>query len=168
MRYADQPSTEAEIVIAAPAPRVWDLVCDIQLPAQFSSEFQGAEWITGEPGQPGAQFKGRSYHSAMGEWETVSTVTESEPERVFAWAVGEVDHPSTSWRFAMEPVDGGIRLRQWMQMGPARSGINVAIDAMPDKEARILQRRLAEHRQNMEATLAGIKGLAERAAKEKG
>jgi len=43
-----------------------------------------------------------------------------------------------------------------MQMGPARSGINVAIDAMPDKEARILSRRLSELRANMEATLHGI------------
>ena len=42
-------------------------------------------------------------------------------------------------------------------MGPARSGINLAIDAMPDKESKILHRRLAEHRANMEATLAGIK-----------
>jgi len=48
-----------------------------------------------------------------------------------------------------------------MQMGPARSGINMAIDAMPDKETRILRRRIAELRANMEATLHGIKSLAE-------
>ena len=46
-------------------------------------------------------------------------------------------------------------------MGPARSGINLAIDAMPEKESRILRRRMAEHRANMEATLDGIKHLAE-------
>ena len=46
-------------------------------------------------------------------------------------------------------------------MGPGRSGINPAIDAMPDKESKILHRRLGEHRSNMEATLAGIKALAE-------
>ena len=46
-------------------------------------------------------------------------------------------------------------------MGPARSGINAAIDAMPDKESRILHRRLAELHRNMEATLDGIKQLAE-------
>jgi hypothetical protein len=48
-----------------------------------------------------------------------------------------------------------------MRMGPGRSGINPAIDAMPEKESKILHRRLAEHRANMEATLAGIKALAE-------
>ena len=51
-----------------------------------------------------------------------------------------------------------------MRMGPARSGINMAIDAMPDKESRILYRRLSEHRANMERTLLGIKELAERAS----
>ena len=34
---------------------------------------------------------------------------------------------------------------------------------MPDKEHRILRRRLAEHQANMAATLAGIKELAEAA-----
>jgi hypothetical protein len=32
---------------------------------------------------------------------------------------------------------------------------------MPDKEDRIVARRLDEHRLNMEATLLGIKSLAE-------
>jgi hypothetical protein len=45
--------------------------------------------------------------------------------------------------------------------GPARSGINLAIDAMPDKESKILHRRLAEHRANMQTTLAGIKHIIE-------
>jgi hypothetical protein len=48
-----------------------------------------------------------------------------------------------------------------MQMGPARSGINLAIDRMPDKESRILERRLGEHRANMQRTLDGIKALIE-------
>jgi hypothetical protein len=39
----------------------------------------------------------------------------------------------------------------------------VAIDAMPDKESRILHRRLGEHRRNMEANLRGVKALVEQA-----
>ena len=46
-------------------------------------------------------------------------------------------------------------------MGPARSGMNAAIDAMPDKEERIVARRLGEHRANVEANLAGIARLLE-------
>jgi hypothetical protein len=37
---------------------------------------------------------------------------------------------------------------------------------MPDKEQRIITRRLSEFRTNMEATLAGVKALAEAAARE--
>jgi hypothetical protein len=48
-----------------------------------------------------------------------------------------------------------------MQMGPGESGISELIAQMPDKEHRILRRRLAEHHANMTATLAGIKSLAE-------
>ena len=56
------------------------------------------------------------------------------------------------------------RLRQWARLGPGPSGLSMAIESMPDKEQRIIARRLEEHRTNMTATLAGIKDLAERAA----
>jgi hypothetical protein len=48
-----------------------------------------------------------------------------------------------------------------MQMGPGESGISELVAQMPDKEHRILRRRLAEHQANMTATLAGIKDRAE-------
>ena len=37
----------------------------------------------------------------------------------------------------------------------------MAIDAHPDKEERVLQRRLAEVQANMQATVDGIRALAE-------
>jgi hypothetical protein len=48
-----------------------------------------------------------------------------------------------------------------MRMGPAPSGLSIAIEAMPDKEEKIIARRLAEHERNMRANLEGIKLLAE-------
>jgi hypothetical protein len=48
-----------------------------------------------------------------------------------------------------------------MRIGPAPSGLSIAIEAMPDKEERIIERRLEEHARNMRATLDGIKALAE-------
>jgi uncharacterized protein YndB with AHSA1/START domain len=162
LRYEDGPSTEASVVIDAPAARVWELVVDVQLPARFSSEFRGAAWLDPDgTARLGARFVGRNRHPARGDWETTSTITAFEPGQVFGWAVGDPDHPSASWRFTLSPHDGATRLAQWMRMGPAPSGITPAIEAMPDKESRILHRRLAEHRANMEATLAGIKALAE-------
>jgi hypothetical protein len=46
-------------------------------------------------------------------------------------------------------------------MGPAPSGLTTAITAMPDKEERIIARRLQEYETNMRATVEGIKQLAE-------
>jgi Polyketide cyclase / dehydrase and lipid transport len=162
LRYADCPTTEAEVVIDAPPAVVWPLVCDIQVPAEFSSEFQGGQWLDGATSPAlGARFRGRNYHEAAGTWETVSTVCEFEPERRFAWAVGDPDVPAARWRFTLEPEGSGTLIRQWMQIGPGESGISDAIRQMPDKEHRILRRRLAEHQANMQATLAGIKGRAE-------
>lgn len=162
LRYAQCPTTEAAVGIAASPKRVWAFVTDVQLPSQFAAEFLGAEWLDGATAPSvGARFVGRNQHAAIGTWETTSTITALVPERLFEWTVGDLDHPSSIWRFTLEPSTDGARLVQWMQMGPARSGISMAIDAMPDKEAKILSRRLDELRTNMQATLQGVKSLAE-------
>ena len=54
----------------------------------------------------------------MGEWETVSTVTECDPPHRFAWAVGDPAHPSATWRFTLQPDGEGTRLEQWYADGP--------------------------------------------------
>jgi len=169
LRYSDCPATQVEMMIGAPPAVVWRLVCDIQLPARFSSEFDGGEWLGGasEPAA-GARFTGRNHHPAVGHWETTSTICEYQPGQVLGWAVGDPGHPSARWRFTLAAADGGTRITQWMQIGPGPSGISDAIAAMPDKESRILRRRLAEHEANMTATLAGIKGLAEGGADQRG
>jgi len=162
LRYHDQPSVETTVTVDAPAAVVWSLITDIELPARFSSEFQGATYLddTTVPAV-GARFAGRNHHDAIGSWETICTITELEPERRFGYVVGTPSAPSSAWRFTLSPTGRGVTLSMWMQMGPAPSGINMAIDAMPDKEDKILRRRLAEHRANMDATLQGIKSVAE-------
>jgi uncharacterized protein YndB with AHSA1/START domain len=165
LRFADGPSTEVDVLIDASPEAVWALVADIQLPARFSDEFLGATWTDGgadpEP-RVGRRFVGRNRHPAIGEWETTAVVVECEPPRVLGWVIGEPEQPSASWRFTLAPEGERTRLAQWMRVGPARSGINLAIDAMPDKEGRILRRRLGELHANMAATLQGIKAAAER------
>ena len=162
MRYADGPTAEVEVVVHAPLERIWALVTDIGLPARFSSELRGAEWIDAGPAV-GARFRGRNEHAAIGTWETTCVVTRCEPPRVFEWAVGSADHASAAWRFELEPDGETVRLRQWCRIGPAPSGLTPAILAMPGKEERIVARRLDEFRANMQATLDGIKQLAEEA-----
>jgi uncharacterized protein YndB with AHSA1/START domain len=160
VRYADCPTVDADILIDAPIERVWQLVTDIELPSRFSSEFAGATWLDDGP-REGARFVGRNRHPAIGEWETTSIVKRFDPPHAFEWCVTDLDEPSAVWRFELEEEDGRVRLRQHAQMGPAPSGLSIAINAMPDKEERIVARRLEEFEANMRATLDGIKRLAE-------
>ena len=157
MRYAEGPSVSVDLFVAAPPEAIWPLVSDINLPARFSTEFQGAEWLDEEQ----TTFRGRNRHDAVGAWTSTSFVVERVENRVFAWAVSDPSNPAASWRFELEPEGAGTRLRQSMRMGPAPSGLTPAIEAMPDKEERIIARRLDEHRFNMLATIQGIKDLVE-------
>lgn len=160
MKYAEGPSVEVETVVGATVERVWQLVCDVNLPGRFSAEFEGASWIDDGPAL-GARFIGRNEHPALGSWETTSWVTRYEPGHAFGWSVSDPEHPSASWWYTLEEVDGGVRLRHGGRMGPAPSGLSVAITRMPDKEERIVARRLEEWKQSMQATVEGIKALAE-------
>jgi Polyketide cyclase / dehydrase and lipid transport len=155
VKYADGPAVEVATFVAASPAAVWALVSDITTPVHFSGELQEARWIDDE------HFVGRSRHPAIGAWETTCTVVNRDPEREFGWVVGDPGHPSAAWRFTLEPAGNGTVLRQWMRMGPAPSGLNIAIQARPDKEERIVARRLEEHRANMQTTVDGIRRLAE-------
>jgi hypothetical protein len=155
MNYADGPSVEVETFIDASPSAVWKLVSDITIPVQFSAELEQVTWLDD------TRFMGRSRHVAIGEWETTCTVVGCDTELLFAWVVGDPENPSAQWHFSLEAQGTGTRLRQWMQMGPAPSGLNIAIEAMPEKEERIIARRLDEHRANMQMTVDGIKRLAE-------
>jgi hypothetical protein len=152
-----------EVIVEAPADAVWALVTDINVPARFSDEFRGATWLDAGPAL-GARFLGRNSHRALGEWETTSIVNRYEPPRAFGWCVSDSENPSASWWFELEEAPGGTRLIQGTRMGPAPSGLSIAITAMPDKEERIVARRLEEFETNMRATLEGIKLLAEASA----
>jgi hypothetical protein len=161
VRLADQPGTFVEVDVAAPVAVVWRLVTDLDVPARFSEEFQGATWVgEGRPG-PGASFIGRNRHPATGEWEVQSFVDAWEEHRCFAWATVDASNPGARWRFDLEPIEEGTRLRFSMSMGPGPSGISAAIEAMPEKEPRILHRRVSEHHRNMARTVDGIRALAE-------
>lgn len=166
MKYAECPTVEVSIDIAATRSAVWELVSDIELSARFSTEVSGADWIDGDDGPSlGARFAGHSSHDAIGEWTTTCTVTGFEVEHLFEWSVGGADgEVSSIWRYTLDDLDdGSVRVHYWFQMGPARGGLNAAIDRMPDKEDRIIARRMGEHESNMNRVLEGIKDVIESA-----
>ena len=162
VRYSESPTARAEVHVSAPPSAVWPLVSDITVPVRFSTELAGAEWTDGADGpRVGARFVGRSHHDAIGNWQTTCVVVACEEEKAFTWVVGDPAHPSGRWGFELEAEDGGTWLAQWAVLGPAPSGLTPAILAMPDKEERIVARRLHEHEANMRRCVEGIKALAE-------
>lgn len=162
MKYADGPVTEATIHVAAPPARVWALLSDIGVVAGLSRETQEVWWLDGAAGPTvGARFAGRNRHEAAGEWTTESTVVVSDPGRAFQWDVGRPEAPTASWGYDLTGSAGGTEVRGWARMGPGPSNLTVAIERMPEKEERIVARRLAEFLAGIEATLVGIKSLAE-------
>jgi hypothetical protein len=164
MKYAECPTVTVSADVDAPAGVVWDLVSDIGLSSRFSEEVSAVEWVDGAAGPAlEAHFVGHSAHDAIGSWSTTCIVTGFEPLRLFEWSViGRDGDVSSIWRYTITGVgDATVHLDYWFQMGPGRGGLNYAIEAMPDKEERIVARRLEEHRVNMQRVVDGVKRLAE-------
>lgn len=159
-RFSEGPVVEVTTEIAASPAAVWRFVTDIELPARFQDEFQGAHWLDGGAPGLGASFAGRNRRRSR-EWETKSTVVAFDPERAFGWAVGEQHEPGATWTFRLEPTSVGTELTFHRTLGPGPSGIRTMIAEDPEREEEIIARRDATHRSNMQAVLDGIKKLAE-------
>lgn len=162
MRYRDQPTIEVTQRVRCDVATAWALVTDIGLPARCSSELQAVEWVDGASTvEVGARFRGHNKHEAFGEWATVCEVVEVEDERRWVYNVTGPEGVSATWAFEVEPSSDGVLIRQWARMGPGPSGLTPAIVAQPEKEARIVSRRLAEWQQNMAANLDCVRSAAE-------
>ena len=92
-------------------------------------------------------------------------VTEADRPRAFAWVVlddsGDPARPSSSWRYQIDPLPGGSRVRQCFTHGPGFSYLRAAAAQAPDNAAGIIAARRDGLRANMSATLRAIKAAAE-------
>lgn len=159
---ADGPGTVVEIDIDASVGDVWAFVTDIGFGARFSEEFVGARWADGVDGPAlGAEFIGSNRHPAIGEWDVPCFVHRYVDQREFGWVTSDRNRPGARWCFELSGIAGATRLRYTLKLGPGPSGLNAPIEAMPDKEPRIIHRRLEEHRDNMQRVVEGIKVEAE-------
>lgn len=159
LRFEDGLVVEVSVEIDAPPEDVWEVITDIDLPARFQDEFQGAEWIDEGP-ELGAAFRGRNRRGDRA-WETTSWVTAFEPPRTFGWSVSDPDNPGATWTFHVEPSGAGSILRYHRLLGPGPSGITRMIESRPEQEHEILERRDAEHRRHMQAVVDGVKATVE-------
>ena len=169
-RYSDAPTVESSTEVAAPPERLWPLVTDLDLLAELSTELQSVRWLDdgGKVPAVGRRFEGTNFHPAMGEWTIASQVIACEEPRLFSWAVHDPEDPAAVWGFELTPTDGGTRLRQFAQLGPGYSGLSPAIERLPDKEERIVDRRLQEFLTGIERNLTALREKAERAESDQG
>lgn len=161
--FTDGAGGTVEIEVKAKPAALWPIVTDISFGVPHSEELQSVRWIDGDNAALGAQFVGSNKHPAVGEWEVTCHIDVHDENRAFGWAVVDPDSPGARWRFDLDPIAGGTRLRHSMVIGPGPSGITPALEAMPDREARILSHRVDEHLTNMRRVIEAMKDAAEAA-----
>jgi nitroreductase len=168
-----------ELDIAASPERVWELVTDIGVPGRHSPEGRGARWTSSDGPGVGSTFVGANGTADAGhpaindvllrlvgkmEWETPCTVVASEPGREFAYVVGDPATAWARWGFTIQPLlDGRCRVGHYLVMLAGTSGTSLAAQENPDAAEAILKGRFRMVRDNLTATLRGIKGEAEQA-----
>ena len=162
MRYEDGPEASVAINVKADRDVLWALVTDISLPARFSDEFRGTEWLAGlEDPRLGARFDGHNENSRLGAWDVTCTVVECREGACIGWVVGDFDEPAAAWRFEIEEQADDFRLAHWGRIGPGPSGLTPVIRSNPEREESLIEMRLEMWRRNMQATVEGIRDLAE-------
>jgi hypothetical protein len=162
VQLSELPALEVCCRVAAPPRKVWALISDITRVGDWGGECVHAEWIDGADGPVvGARFRGRQVRQGQ-QWTSVSVVIEAEPGVSFAWAVGDPQYASATWRYQLA-ADGsrGTILRYRAVLGPGPSGLSDALAKAPEHEDSIIAFRLNEHERNMAATLQAIKQAAE-------
>jgi len=107
-------SAQDEVSINADPERVYHLITDLSALAACAEEAQAMEWRNGDAAQPGAVFKGRNRNGIF-RWSTTCTVTDAEPNQVFAFDVRYLGVPVARWRYDIADTGGGCRVteRTW-------------------------------------------------------
>lgn len=161
-RHADGPGAFVEVDVKAAPEFLWPYVSDISFSADYSDEFKGARWGD-EVTQPavGARFIGANNNEFLGDWEIDCFLNRYDENRTFGWVSSDADNPGAQWWFDTSPIAGATRLRFSVRIGPGPSGLTMAIANMPDKEPRIIERRIQGLTANMTRVVNGIKEAAE-------
>jgi uncharacterized protein YndB with AHSA1/START domain len=147
----------AEIDIAAPPARVWDLITDLDRMGDWSPECYRCAWMDGGTGpRVGARFKGWNRQD-LGpipvRWTTVSTVTAAERGKEFTFTTKQ---SGATWSYTLAPTDdGGTRLVETRTDGEKPLVAKVFHKVMPGRDEILTD--------GMTATLERVKAAAEAA-----
>lgn len=159
-RYGDRMTPDPKVisrstVIAAPAQRVWELVCDLPRMGDYSPEAVGGSWVRGGGPAVGAVFRGRNARG-LRRWSTRSRVVRCVPGREFAFDVRAAGFVAAEWGYDLEPLDDGCRLTEtWTDR---RNALLVVLGRLVTGVAD----RGSFTARSIEQTLARVKERAER------
>lgn len=147
------PLLQAQVDINAPASKVWALISDFRLMAQWSPQ---CRWMRPfGPLRPGTRTLNLNRRNSL-VWPTTCTVVEVIPEQKLAF---RVDTNRTIWSYELESNGQGTRV---IEARHAENGIsafaNMSINALLGGTTNF-ERELVE---GMNASLAKIKAAAEK------
>lgn len=110
-------SGSVELVVAAGPDDVYAVVSDVIRIGERSQECHTARWLPGAPaGRVGSVFRGSNRAGWAARWSRRCEVVAADRGRAFAFRTlpERLDvsrRDSTTWRYELEPVDGGTRVR---------------------------------------------------------
>ncbi|EKF22375.1 polyketide cyclase / dehydrase and lipid transport family protein [Mycolicibacterium hassiacum DSM 44199] len=150
------PLLQAEIEIAAPVSKVWELVSDLNRMPQWSPQCRKMKPLGG-PVRAGTKTINLNRRKFL-FWPTTSLITEFIPEKKLAFRVNE---NGTVWSFELEPTETGTRL---IESRHAENGVkpisntivNTLFGGVPSFEQELVD--------GMNQTLQRIKAAAESGA----
>src|SRR5215207_10617332 len=102
---------EVSVLVAAPPEDVYALVADVTRMPEFSPEVLSCRWLDGATGPAvGARFEAVNAAEAGKRWKNRPVVTMADRGREFAFSRTEPFAGTISWRYRLEPADGGTRV----------------------------------------------------------
>jgi uncharacterized protein YndB with AHSA1/START domain len=153
----DRDVVTVERVIPAPPEAIFDLIAD----ASRHPDIDGSGTVKQAKDSPerltaGSTF-GMSMHMGFG-YSMVNTVIEFEENRRIAWQAVPAGFVGKFvggriWRYELEPVDGGTRVRESWDVSKDRQRIFLKLGGLP-----------AKTKGNMEQTLARVEELTAQSA----
>ncbi|HVK20988.1 MAG TPA: SRPBCC family protein [Actinokineospora sp.] len=148
------PDARAQVVVEAPADRVYALVSDLPGLAGVAEEFAGGKWLGGvTEARVGARFRGAN-RRGIRFWTTVSTVTDASPTR-FAFDVKSMGLPVSRWQYDIEPTESGCQVTEttWDRRPGWFRPLTFVATGVTDRKVH--------NQRNIERTLARLKQAAE-------
>ena len=144
-----------DVVVAAPAQRIYEMISDMPRMGEWSPECATVEWVDGADGPAAeARFVGHNRSGPKGliKWSRRGRVLVAEPGREFAFATEESGKEGVIWRYRLEPTAGGTRVTESYEVG--KIGAFFRIVDVPTN-------RVKQLREGMRHTLEHLKAAAE-------